>query len=307
MEVDLHYITLNLYNSVVDTGSAVLGYHNYYSRFMLEVDYTTTITTIIGEGFVWEDQVDYTLEVTIVTPTEWTAVPSKCFVTGGFLNTKGGMVTCRMISYNVILVENFQKMVNSLFGYRVKMELNVARLVNPAAVSVSVNSRMFANSAFYPSLDWIFSSTSNNTYTRAVPYYPSTAASGSIVTGCGGYPMYAWPTFATSFSTWEAANNINTVISDFGFAGGSNANVNAPGVLNLKFRLYSTTTRNLRTLTTIYPFFHFYIDGLKSNITGTNFLTITYVDPGAGYSYGYTPSSWGLGYAAGGNTFSFNF
>ena len=89
------------------------------NRVLIELNLNTVMNTIMSDGFSWENDIEYALRLylTFYSYTGWSSA-SACYVTGGFLNTKGNMPTCSIINYRSVLIRNFQQIVeNSRFGY----------------------------------------------------------------------------------------------------------------------------------------------------------------------------------------------
>lgn len=68
------------------------------------------MNVLTSELFIWDYNIDYELNIDLVFYSflTWSSVPSSCYVTGGFLNTKGATPNCFMRNAWALTVRGFQ-------------------------------------------------------------------------------------------------------------------------------------------------------------------------------------------------------
>ena len=85
----------------------------------MELNLGQVFDTIFSQGFQWENNIDYVLKLVFSynSTNIWTATPSACYISGGFLNYKGDRPTCTVHSTTTFSIRYFQEIVeHSLLG-----------------------------------------------------------------------------------------------------------------------------------------------------------------------------------------------
>ena len=85
-------------------------------------------TDLLPNLFIWDNNIDYELNIGLgwTNFVTWSVMPTRCYVTGGFLNTKGTNPSCSMKSMYVFTVRGFQKILTQISGsYIIKIELDI--------------------------------------------------------------------------------------------------------------------------------------------------------------------------------------
>lgn len=92
------------------------------------------ITNIVSNGFNWENNINYNLNIQIqfYSYITWGSTPVQCFATGGFLNTMGAIPSCIPHDYRSFSIKNFQQIIkrNTDNKYIIKIEIIISDYAN---------------------------------------------------------------------------------------------------------------------------------------------------------------------------------
>ena len=146
-------------------------------------------------------------------------------------------------------------------AYVIKIELDISDLNNPPN-SLGANIALYANSDANLVREFIYSTTTANTYSRSL----SVLSQSIFGLYCGVQYGYA----TTTYNSYTP-NNLNVDILDFGMS--------STTLLNVKLKINTLSTFSMvRSGYNSYPWFRFYVEGYDYTCTGITRMLLTYIN-----------------------------
>jgi hypothetical protein len=261
------------------TGSVTSATFNCLSsssnRTYIELDVTSQINLILAEGFIWDINVNYVMQISLNSYIY--SYPQlnvqACKVVEGFISSSNNLVTC-LADYwgTTITIKQFTSLIlNKRLGqYRLKIELQHTLTTSSQSTYSGyfyyyATIAMYAGPSAFSSLWYVYSvSTPTYSYLKYYTIYNTQLVSSFSSCYTSQSPLSLWPTFTTyRSSTNQLSVNILNV--------GMNA---ALTTLKLHLTLTPKVAINMYSASypNSYPQFRFYVNNFKFNCNSFGFV-----------------------------------